>query len=277
MTSTEVIGAIRWPPSIFLSVSFPIYVRMYKMLFALGSLICCLVSLGHAQQNNSVNTAATASSVKLAKAVYQQALSLADYQTAQYALHQLIITDVDTKPQWRDTLLFVYAESGAWSSAHLLAAKLREQRPNDNVLLAIDARALSQLGAVREAISAYELLYSRTRNALYGYELAGLQQRIKRLAEAEAVLAQLLTSDLKENEGATISVPTSSGAPQSVPLKAAALNLRGLVAYDMKQNDVALGYVRQALEIMPDFAVAKQNEQGLLAAMAPPPAAAPKN
>jgi len=247
------------------------------MLFALGSLICCLVSLGHAQQNNSVNTAATASSVKLAKAVYQQALSLADYQTAQYALHQLIITDVDTKPQWRDTLLFVYAESGAWSSAHLLAAKLREQRPNDNVLLAIDARALSQLGAVREAISAYELLYSRTRNALYGYELAGLQQRIKRLAEAEAVLAQLLTSDLKENEGATISVPTSSGAPQSVPLKAAALNLRGLVAYDMKQNDVALGYVRQALEIMPDFAVAKQNEQGLLAAMAPPPAAAPKN
>lgn len=272
-TTTEVIGAIdglrrHFVPSLYL---FPIHVRMYKMFSVLVSLIC-LVSLGHAQ-HSSANAAATVSSVELAQAVYHQALSLADYQTAQYALHQLVIADQDTQQHWRDTLLFVYAESGAWRSAHLLAAKLREQRPNDNVLLAIDATALSQLGAAREAISAYELLYGRTRKAIHGYELATLQQGIKRLAEAEAVLAQVLASDIKENEDAMVSAPTTTGAQQSVPLKAATLNLRGLVAYDMKQNNIALDYFRQALEIMPDFVIAKQNEQAIMAAMA---ALAPK-
>lgn len=245
---------------------------MYKLLFTLVSLIF-LVSFGHAQQRNTNTPAASApaASVKLAKAVYHQALSLADYQTAQYALHQLIIADQDTQRHWRDTLLFVYAESGAWRSAHLLAAKLREQRPNDNVLLAIDAKALSQLGLVREAISTYELLYSRTREAVYGFELVVLQLGIKRLSEADAVLAQLLAVDIKDNDKTMVSAATPAGVQQSVPLKAAALNLRGLVAYDMKQNDIALGYFRQALGIKPDYAVAKQNEQALLAAMATPP------
>lgn len=248
--------------------SFSLKIFMVSPILWLSRLSLILVLLGsscsalRAQKGQSAPDA-----VVIQEKVVRRALRYADYGTAAAALHQLIALQGEGST-WRDTLLLVYTEAGNWDSAHLLADELREQRPEDNTLLAIDALALSQLGAAREAIAAYELLYSRTRKAAHGYELANLQHRIKRLAEAEATLAQILANDFQTDETAVFS--TTTGGRQSVPLKAATLNLRGLVAYDMKQNEAALGYFRQALELQPDFAVAKQNEQTVQAATAAP-------
>ncbi len=245
--------------------------KAYLCRLYLSVLLACFISTAMLAQRGKVpagHVAANSAAIVQEKVV-RQALRYADYSTAATALHQLLALQGEGS-SWRDTLLLVYAQSGAWGSAHLLATELRGERPEDDVVLEIDALALKQLGATREAIVAYELLFFRTKRALHGYELANLQHRIKRLAEAEATLSQMLAGDIKEEDIAVF--PTATGGQQRVPLKAAALNLRGLVAYDMKQNEAALGYFRQALEISADFATARQNEQAVLAATAATPA-----
>lgn len=85
----------------------------------------------------------------------------------------------------------------------------------------------------------------------HGYQLAMLQYGIKRLAEVQATIAQTLQCDDIENAYLQFAIDKN----QNVPLKAAAYNLQGLIAFD------------QALKLMPEFAVATQNANAVVLAM----------
>ncbi len=192
--------------------------------------------------------------------VYRQALSLGDFGTAVSACHMLIAED-SKNGNWRDSLLVVYFKSGNYISSHLLSGVLIQERPQDDRLLEISAVSLVQLGALREAISAYEQLYLRGKKVEHAYELANLQYQIKRLAEAELTLSNLSSVEMPDSLG--VRYPIKEGGSQVVNLKAAVYQLRGLVAYDLKQIDQATNYFKKALEIDPEFVVAKQNIEAL--------------
>ena len=196
------------------------------------------------------------------KKVVSQSLIYRDAQTAINGMH-LIIALEGKNSVYKDSLAIVYYQSKNYLSGHLLAKELLIRKPNDIKLLEINAICLHQLSATKEAIGAYEKLFSKTNNMMHGYQLAYLQYYgIKRLAEARETITKTLIS--KEQKDLTIPFPVDKTKSQNVPLKAAVYNLQGNIAFDLKENINALNAFTEALKIMPEFVIAKQNNDAIL-------------
>ena len=238
----------------YLSSSYKSSIMKWIYLFAL--FFCCTYTT-YAQSGTS--DAAIALPAKLVR----QAIRLRDYPTAIAAIHNIIAIE-GPQSTWRDSLLTIYFQSGNYLSSHLLATELLSERSKDDRLLEISANCLAQLGAFKESIAAYEILYPRTKRVDHAYELANLQYQIKRLAEAEGTLTQLLASEISDS--LRVAYPTPQGGRQVVGFKAAAYNLKGMVAFDLKQIPEATAYFKKALELNPDFEMAKQNASAILVA-----------
>ncbi|MCB9202729.1 MAG: hypothetical protein H6604_06770 [Flavobacteriales bacterium] len=193
---------------------------------------------------------------KIEREVYKNALKYSDIQTAIKSIHSIIALEGENST-YKDTLMYAYTRSQNYFGSHKLAEELLKKRPNDEKLLEVDAVSLKQLGAVKEAIVAYEKLFNKTQNMYYGYELASLQNGIKRLVEAELTIDNALKSE--EIKDAYIVFPVDKNNQQKVPLKAALYNLKGIVAFEQKNKDAANIAFQEALKIMPEFALATQN------------------
>lgn len=195
------------------------------------------------------------------KKTIKQALKYNDVQTAINSIHNIILLEGD-KSTYKDSLAIVYYQSGNFMSSHLLTKEILQSKPKNKQLLEISAVSLQKLNAVKEAIEAYEKLFTKTNSMFHGYQLANLQYGIKRLSEAKITIEK--TTTCAEIENAFVQFPIDKTQNQNVPLKAAALNLKGLIAFELKEYNTASSSLKSALEIMPKFAVATQNANAVL-------------
>jgi tetratricopeptide (TPR) repeat protein len=166
---------------------------------------------------------------------------------------------------YKDSLAITYFNVGNYVSSHLLAKELLVTKPESLQLLEINAASLQNLNATKEAIDAYEVLFAKTKNMAHGYQLAILQFGIKRLAEAQATINQTLLCEPIEKAYVQMAVDKTKN--QNVPLQAAAYNLQGLIAFELKDNTAASTAFNEALKIMPEFALATQNANAVLVTM----------
>ena len=195
------------------------------------------------------------------KKTLKNALKYNDVQTAINNLHNIIVLEGDNS-SYKDSLAIVYYKSGSYLSSHLITKELLAKKPNNIELLEINAVSLQKLNAVKEAIDAYEILFSKTNNMAHGYQLANLQYSIKRLAEAKNTITKTL--QCKEIEKAFIQFPIDKKQSQNAPLKAAVYNLKGIISFDLKEYTEASNSFNEALKIMPKFALATQNANAVL-------------
>ena len=198
------------------------------------------------------------------KKIVTQALTYNDAQTAISSMHYIVALEGE-KSTYKDSLAITYFNIGNYVSSHLLAKELLEDKNENIQLLEINAVSLQNLGATKDAIEAYETLFSKTKNMAHGYQLAMLQYGIKRLAEAQATIEQTIQTE--DIEKAYIQFAIDKTKNQNVPLKAAAYNLQGLIAFELKDNASAKQAFDQALKIMPEFALATQNANAVIIAM----------
>lgn len=196
------------------------------------------------------------SSLKNHKKIVTQALTYNDFNTAINSMHNIVAIE-GINSTYKDSLAIAYFKMGNYTSSHFLSKELLTKKPADVGLLEINAVSLQQLGAAKEAIDAYETLFAQTKNMYHGYQLANLQFNIKRLAEAQNTIA--LAINCEELENAMLSFPVDKNQNQNVPLKAAAYNLEGLIAYNLKDLAKANTSFKDALKIEPKFALATQN------------------
>jgi tetratricopeptide (TPR) repeat protein len=194
------------------------------------------------------------------KQILKQALTYSDAAVAINSMHHIIALE-GANSTYKDSLAIVYYRSGNYMSSHLLAKELLEKKPDDIQLLEIDATSLQQLGAAKEAITVYETLFAKTQNMGHGYQLAFLQFNLKRFGEAKATIDKTL--QCKEIDKAYMQFPIDKTQNQNVPLKAAAYNLQGLIAYELKDNATASRAFGEALKIMPEFTTATQNANAI--------------
>ena len=195
------------------------------------------------------------------KKTIKQALKYNDVQTAINNIHKIIVLEGENST-YKDSLAIVYYQSGNFMSSHLLSKELLQSKPKNKQLLEINAISLQKLNAVKEAIEAYEKLFFETNNMIHGYQLANLQYGIKRLTEAKLTIDKTLKSNVIEK--AFIQFPIDKKQNQNVPLKAAAYNLQGLIAFELKEYTQANTSFEDALKIMPKFALATQNANAVL-------------
>lgn len=189
------------------------------------------------------------------KKIVRNALQLNDYNTAINSLHHIIAIEGE-KSSYNDTLALNYFFTQRYASSYLLSEKLLKNNHKNNEILKINAISLKQLGRDKEAINAFEKLFILTNNMSDGYELAILQFGLKRLQEAQETISKTILCEDSEHQ---LEFKLSDNASQRIPIKAGVYNLKGLIAYEQNDIENAVASFKEALDIAPEFVLAKKN------------------
>jgi predicted Zn-dependent protease len=212
--------------------------------------------------------------------VYANALKYYDLPVATTALYNAMALKPDRK-DLRDSLALIYFAGERYGQAYTLGEEILKDNPKRNDMLEMVAVSKQSLGMVKEALADYETLYAADKQIFYMYQIATLQYQLKRLGECVASLDQIIANEAAAKQN--VNIRNSNNTSQSVPMKAAALNVKGIVALELNQEANARKFFADALQLFPDFALAKGNLAALDAkgkstgtGTAAPKSAAPK-
>lgn len=193
--------------------------------------------------------------VERQQAILKQAKNYNDGAIARAALYQLISLQPEKK-EWKDSLLYVYFAEGNYVSTLLLSKELleKEQKPE---ILERKAIAEQQLGLLKEALESYESLFKLKGESFYLYQVATIQYQLKRFGECEITINALLNDSKTKEEKVTISLGQQGS--QEVAMEAALLNIKGVMLKDIGKEEEAKKLFNKAVEISPEFVLAKAN------------------
>jgi tetratricopeptide (TPR) repeat protein len=189
------------------------------------------------------------------QAVYRQALRYGDLEVATNSIYHILAQEGNTST-WRDTLMQVYYLRGSFVQSLLLAEELLKERSNDPTLLAIHAGSNQQLGRLKEALASYERVYALRKDITDLYQVAALQYQLSRLGECTQSI-QMITGSAEADKSMVTTFFDKQ--QQRVPVRAAALNLQGVMMLDLNKVTEAHAFFKQAIAAFPDFALAKAN------------------
>ncbi|MFK7900623.1 MAG: tetratricopeptide repeat protein [Cyclobacteriaceae bacterium] len=204
-----------------------------------------------------LNTISVAQSgYSLQEKIYKKAVTYGDLMVAKQALY----TMMELKPSntsLKDSLAILYFQSQAYVQSVLLTNEILTAKPANQTALEIRAISRQNLGLSKESLADYETLHKLTKSPYHLYQIASIQYQIKRMAECEASINQLLIDPKTDKE--EISVVVGRGKRQKVPLKAAAMNMKGVLYKEMSKVELAKLQFSEALKLAPDFVLAKGN------------------
>jgi tetratricopeptide (TPR) repeat protein len=186
---------------------------------------------------------------------YQAALRYSDLETAKIKLYDLLARNPEDL-RYMEALGSLFFESGKNASAALVAMDLLKINDKNVGALEIASYSLEQLGAFDRALPYYESLHLLTGDNFSLYKSAYLQYSMKRYAEAMNSLTMLLKVAKADEK---IGFAVSETETQQVDMKAAALNLKGLVYLDQDSKIEAKAAFTEALALEPTFTQAKEN------------------
>jgi len=187
--------------------------------------------------------------------VDQAALRYNDLEVAKDKLYTLIVRNPEDL-RFMEALGSLYFESGQYASSALVAMDILKLNDKNVGALEIASYALEQLGAFDRALPYYESLHLLTGDNYSLYKSAYLQYSMKRYAEAMNSLTMLMKVAKADEK---IGFAISDTETQQVDMKAAALNLKGLVFLDQNSKAEAKAAFSEALAIEPNFNQAKEN------------------
>jgi tetratricopeptide (TPR) repeat protein len=208
--------------------------------------------------------------------VYSSALKYYDLQVATSALYNAMALKPERK-DLRDSLALIYFAGEHYGQAYTVGEEILKENPKRNDILEMVAVSKQSLGLTKESLADYEKLYGGDKQIFYLYQIATLQYQLKRYGECVASLDQIIANEAAAKQN--VNIRNSNNTSQSVPMKAAALNVKGIVAMDLGQDANAKNFFNQALQLFPDFTLAKGNiaamDQKSSKALGPPTKATP--
>ncbi|MCX7605637.1 MAG: hypothetical protein N2170_00005, partial [Bacteroidia bacterium] len=188
--------------------------------------VLLLASISLLLAQKKVTPASPRTDSSLARRVYAQAAQYGDLFTQIYALHWRIAIEGPSFPL-RDTLAQTYFQAGLYRQAIAVAEELLREQPRNADLAELKAVSYFYLQDIKNALDSYEKLYEITQSPLHLYQVVTLQFNLQRYGECQANIERLLTSP--EADRVTVRISTPDGQAQEVPLRAAALNVRGVL------------------------------------------------
>lgn len=191
------------------------------------------------------------------QAAYQLAMRYNDPDMAKTKLYNLIIRNPENL-RFQEALGSLYFEMGESTSAALVALDILEVNDKSIGALEIAAYSLEQVGALDRALPHFESLYLLTGDNFSLYKSGFLQYSLKRYEEAMNS-ANLLVREAKADE--KIGFPKSQTETQEVLMKAAALNLKGMIYLEQGSKEDAKVAFEEAIQLDPSFDMAKENLQ----------------
>lgn len=191
--------------------------------------------------------------------VYKTALKNYDLQAATIALYNMQALKPE-RADLNDSLALLYFAGERYAQAYVIGEEILKNNPKRNDILELVAVSKQNLGLIKEALADYEKLFAADKSVYYLYQTATLQYQLKRYGECVASLDQILASADADKQKVTIRLQQGS---QEVPMKAAAYNVKGICATELNQEEAARQNFSKAIELFPDFALAKGNMEML--------------
>lgn len=223
-------------------------------------------SVGHAQKKNKGSATpapkdpdAKEALIEMYKDILNQSLSFNDLSVATDATYALMALQPEDSMRI-DTLAAIYFQRGAYPQTIMVGTQILESRPGDVKVMEMMAISKAQLGASLEALADYEKVYAQTNDAYHLYEIASLQYTVRRYGECEMSVKKLLEDPGIKGKEVTL---TFKQGQQKVPLNAAIQNLWGVLDLDQGKQDSAKQHFMQAVQLFPDFYLAKANLDAL--------------
>lgn len=195
------------------------------------------------------------SSIEVEQDVYRNAKKYRDFEVARSALYRLIVLS-DNKGAYKDTLAQFYFETGAYTECILLTTDILSKSPIRAEILNIRAISKQSIGLSKKALEDYEKLNQLEPSISNVYQIATLQYGLGRFGECEQSINMILKDPKSKEETITIIVGQNQ---QKVMLMAAVYNMKGVLYKDLNKLSDAKNYFNLALELQPDFVLAKGN------------------
>lgn len=187
---------------------------------------------------------------------YQLATQWGDYDLAKDALYDLIIQN-----QGSDSLVFqlayYYFQNQKYLSSALICQDLLKRNPKNLTVLEMAAISYENLGATDRALQSYESLYLLQNSPMSLYKMAALQLQLKRYKESSTSADILMAT--KEVDALKITFNGADNKSKEFPMKAAVLNIKGLIAQEQGDKVSAKKFFELALTQASDFPLAKEN------------------
>ncbi len=228
---------------------------MKKKLIIVSVLISiCVVGPVKSQQSNDIKNSLY---YRIQKGIYNRAIKYSDANMAINALYHLSVME----PQ-NDSLLYslayLYYDNQKFFSAVLTLNDVIFLNPDNIGALEMKAVSLERIGATEKAMETYESLYLKSDdNINYLYKVAVFQYDLKRYNESKTNI-DILLSKSKSDE-IKYYFPAEADQQQEIPMRAGLHNLKGLIAKDNGNLEEAKKQFAIALQISPEFYVAKKN------------------
>ncbi|CAN5323673.1 hypothetical protein BH09BAC1_BH09BAC1_10300 [soil metagenome] len=221
--------------------------RYYLASLVILTLLC---STSCVAQKNTGSTI-----VSTNKTIYTKALEYGDYNTAIVAAHT-ILANSPADYHYMDSLVGLYYASGNMLAAVNIGNDILTAAPQNVNVRQMVANSQLGLGIYGEAALNFQDLYTRTKDLFFLYNVATTQFNMKNYTECAATLDNILKAEGNMDK---IPLTGADGKTQEIPIKAAAYNIKGAIAVEVKNNAVAKQNFEEALKIAPDFSLAKKN------------------
>lgn len=186
---------------------------------------------------------------------YQIAMSYSDPSLAKSKLFDLMVRNPEDV-RYREALANLYFDGRQYPSAALVAMDILKVNDKNVGAVEIAAYSLEQLGALDRALPHFESLYLLSGDNFSLYKSAFIQYNLKRYEEAMNSV-NMLVKNAKADE--KIGFPKSQTETQEISMKAAALNLKGLIYLDQNSKTEAKTAFNEAIALDPAFEQAKEN------------------
>lgn len=189
------------------------------------------------------------------QAAYQLAMRYNDVSAAKNSLYHLIVRNPDDI-RYVEMLGTVYYEAGQSMSAALVSMDVLKVNDKSITSLEIAAYSLEQVGALEKSLPYFESLYLLSGDNFSLYKTGFIQYSLKKYPEALNSMNILVKNAKPEDK---VGFPKSQTETQEVSMKAAALNLKGMIYLDQGSKIEAKAAFEEAISLDPDFDLAKEN------------------
>lgn len=189
------------------------------------------------------------------QAAYQLAMRYNDVASAKSSLYDLIIRNPDDI-RYVEMLGTLYYESGQAMSAALVAMDVLKVNDKSITSLEIAAYSLEQVGALERSLPYFESLYLLSGDNFSLYKTGYIQYSLKKYPEALNSMNMLIKNAKPEDK---VGFPKSQTETLEISMKAAALNLKGMIYLDQGSKVEAKAAFEEAISLDPAFDFAKEN------------------
>lgn len=224
-------------------------------------MIVLTAQVAKAQDTNTTNVAdAKTGIVNHYTKAYILSMKYGDYDQAINAVYN-VLAEYPTNDSLMYSLSYLYFQANKIPAAVLTSQDLLKANPDHLGALEISGAGYETLGLKEKSLAAYETLYLKTGDYQTLYKVAFLQYELQRYNECNTNLDILLSKE--EANTAKIYYAEKDNQQNEYSIKVSLLNLKGLLSKANGDKVNARKYFEQALDVAPNFALAKQNIESL--------------